>query len=323
MRFELGDEQRSVNRTTAYVPVRITAPNLPLWERTLDAQAGSDGSPSQLAHHSLAAGSYPIVVYDDKIFLVKDHHHWRIMAAFTVRDRVVEQHRQAMSDFYRGRLDQAIAQLHSMISELEQLPGTGNLGLAHRFRAELAAVSKVKAEIPAAAAYSAKLKLESVAMQMAEDRVPAIFGDITNGGTRPIDELTLAVTWYQGGGKNLKVVQREEHSIVVTPIEFTDFSRPVIPFLPGEKRQFGFILTAPPQVQQYATPYVTVASLAFTQIPAPLPKLDAPAISQARPPADKPLAATASPVIKPAVPPSAPSPVASRRERAARHSRQP
>ena len=49
----------------------------------------------------------------------------------------------------------------------------------------------------------------------------------------------------------------------------------MIPFLPGEKRQFGFILSAPPEVQQNATPYVTVGSLAFTQIPAPLPKLDA------------------------------------------------
>jgi len=40
----------------------------------------------------------------------------------------------------------------------------------------------------------------------------------------------------------------------------------------------GFILSAPPEVQQNATPYVTVASLAFAQIPAPLPKLT---ISQA------------------------------------------
>jgi len=43
----------------------------------------------------------------------------------------------------------------------------------------------------------------------------------------------------------------------------------------------GFILSAPPEVQQNATPYVTVASLAFLQIPAPLPKLNATSISQA------------------------------------------
>jgi hypothetical protein len=319
MRFELGDEHRNPDGATAYVPVRITALDLPLWERMLDAKAGSDGLPGQLAHHSLAAGSYPTVVYDDKIFLVKDNHQWRIMAGFAARDPVLERHRKAMLDFYQGRWDQVIAQFNSMISELEQLPGTGNLGLANRLRAELAEVSKVKAQIPAAAAYGAKLKLDGVAMRMAEERVPAIFGDITNAGNRPIDELTLAVTWYQGRDKNLKVVQREEHSIVVTPIEFTDFIRPVIPFLPGEKRQFGFILSAPPQVQQNATPYVTVASLAFTQIPAPLPKLDTPAISQTQHPSDKQVHAAASPTITSAMPSSVPSPVTSRPEPATRH----
>src|SRR5208283_4187988 len=130
-------------------------------------------------------------------------------------------------------------------------------------------------EMPAAAAYGAKLKLDGIALRMAEERVPAIFGDVTNAGNRPIDDLRLAVTWYRGGGKDLKLVQREDHSIVVTPIEFTDFSRQVIPFLPGERRQFGFILSAPPEVQQNATPYVSIGSLAFTEIPAPLPRLGA------------------------------------------------
>jgi hypothetical protein len=147
-------------------------------------------------------------------------------------------------------------------------------------------------------------------MRMAEQRVPAIFGDITNTGNRPIDELKLAVTWYQGRGQNLKAVQREEHSIVVTPIEFTDFSRQVIPFLPGEKRQFGFILSAPPEMQENAAPYVTVAWLAFTQIPAPLPKLDPAAISRVPHPVDKPDHAIASPAPTAAVLSSNPSPVA-------------
>ncbi|MBV8360430.1 MAG: hypothetical protein JO189_21230 [Deltaproteobacteria bacterium] len=309
MRFELGDEHRNPGGTTAYVPVRITTLDLPLWERTLDANAGSDGSPGQLAHHSLATGSYPSAVYDDRIFLVKEYHHWRVLAGFAARDRVLDRHRQAMSGFYAGRLDQAIAQFDSMITELEQLPGTGNLGLAARLRIERAEIGKVKAELPAAVAYGTKLKLDEVAMRMAEERVPAIFGGITNTGNKPIDELRLAVTWYQERGKDLKVVQREEHSIVVTPIEFTDFSRQVIPFLPGEKRQFSFILNAPPEVQENATPYVTVASLAFTQIPAPLPKLDPPAISQAPRSADKPVRSAASPTAS-----AAPSPVASRPE---------
>ena len=139
-------------------------------------------------------------------------------------------------------------------------------------------------------------------MRMAEERVPAIFGGITNSGNKPIDELRLAVTWYQRRGKDFKVMHREEHSIVVTPIEFTDFSRQVIPFLPSEKRQFSFILNASSEVQQNATPYVTIASVAFTQIPAPLPKLDPPAISQAPHPADKTVRSAASPAAASAAP---------------------
>jgi hypothetical protein len=310
MHFELGDEHRNPDGTTAYVPIRISALDLPLWERTLDANAGSDLSPAQLAHRSLATGSYPTVAYDDKIFLVKEYHHWHLMAGFAARDRLLDRHRLAMLDFYKGRLDQVIAQYRSMIIELEQLPGTGNLGLAARLRIEMAEVRNVKAEIPAAAAYGAKLKLDRVAMRMAEERVPAIFGDITNAGNKPIDELRLAVTWYRGRGKELKVVEREEHSIVLTPIEFTDFTREVIPFLPGERRQFGVILSAPPQVQQSATPYVTVASVAFTQIPAPLPKLRTASTSQAPDAADQCVRAAASPAPGSHTPSSAPSPIA-------------
>jgi len=248
----------------------------------LDANAGSDGSPSQLAGRSLATGGYPTITYDDKIFLVKEYQHWHVIAGFAVRDRLLERHRQAMLDFYEGRLNQAVGQFNSLINELQQLRGTGNLGLAARLRAEVANMSKLNAEAPAVTEYITKIRLGQVAMRMAQERVPAIFGEVTNGGDRPIDELRLAVSWYQGRGKNLKIVQREEHPIVVTPIEFTDFTREVIPFLPGQKRQFGFILNAPPEVQQDATPYVSIASLAFTEITAPLPSLQA-ASSSKRP----------------------------------------
>jgi hypothetical protein len=307
IRFELGDEHRNPDGTSAYVPVRITAPDLVLWERTLDAEAGSDGSPG--ADGSLLTGAYPTVSYADKIFLVKENGNWRVLTGFAGRDRIRAQHHLAMLNFYNDRLDQAIAEFHSMIDQLDQLPGTGNLTLAAQFRVELAAVTNVKAEVPAAVAYSANLKFDKVVMRMSEERVPAIFGEITNGGDRPIDQLHLAVTWYQGRGKDLRALQREEHPIVVTPIQFTDFSRQVIPFLPGEKRHFGFILTAPPEVQQSATPYVSIASLVFSQIPAPLPKLDAASALQARP-FQKPEDATPSPPVASAVPSSASAPVA-------------
>jgi hypothetical protein len=281
--YELGDEHRAPDGATALVPVRVTTVNLPLWERTLAAAAGIDGSPGDLAQRSLDTSNYPAATYDDKIFLVKEHHRWRVAAGFVARDRVVDRYRAAIVDFYNGRLDESIAEYRSMIGELEQLPGTGNPGIAERFSTELAQVIKAKAEMSENTAYAPKLVLSKVVMRVSEERVPAIFGVVTNSGKRAIDQLSLAVTWYEGRDKSLKVVNREEHPIVLTPIEFTDFSRPVIPFLPGETRHFGFTLNAPIDVEQEAAPYVTIAWIGFTESTAPQPRLETAAASDPRP----------------------------------------
>jgi hypothetical protein len=106
-------------------------------------------------------------------------------------------------------------------------------------------------------------------MKMSDSRMPAIFGAIANSGTRTIDDLRLVVTWYEGRGKDLRQVYREEHPIVLTPIVFTDFSEEVSPLLPGETRRFGFLLNAPAEIEQSASPYVTVGSVVFTPMPVP------------------------------------------------------
>jgi hypothetical protein len=72
---------------------------------------------------------------------------------------------------------------------------------------------------------------------------------------------------------------------VATPLEFTNFGRPVLPFVPGETRSFGFRLTASPEVQQKATPDLTVTSIVFTQSSAPLPKPATPTPTEAASPA--------------------------------------
>jgi hypothetical protein len=279
-RFKLGNEHRNSDGS-AYVSVRVTAPDLPRWERLLDSDAGGNVPISRLVEHSLATGTYPRISYEDRIVLIKENHYWRVMVGFEARDRVLQGYRQALNDFYAGRLDQAIAQFSTLIRELRQIPGTGNLGIAARLSFQVAILQRLKAEEGNLAAYRTKLKLDRVAMRMAAARVPAIFGSITNAGNRPIDELRMAVTWYQGRGNSLRVVYREEHAIIVTPIQFTDFTRRVVPFLPGEKRQFGFILSAPIEVQQNATPRVSIASLAFSEIPATLPSRETASVSVA------------------------------------------
>jgi len=278
--YALGEATR--DGTSAVVPVRITAPDLPRWERALNQAAGRQGVTAEAVQRTLDRGDYPKRIYDDRIFLIKEHHHWRVVAGFTARDQIVDRHRQALNDYLAQRYDKAIPQWRAMIAELKEQQGTGSPGLAELYGRELARIERLRASAAAAGAYATRLTLSDVAMKMSEERMPAIFGTVHNTGDRPVDALTLAVTWYSGRGKDLKAVHREEHPVVVTPVEFTDFTRPVLPFAPGESRPFGFVLTAPAAVQQEASPYVTISSIAMAETAAPASQAT---VSNAAPPA--------------------------------------
>lgn len=306
--LDLGDAHRDGG--SADLSIKVTAPDLTLWERTLDATAGSGHAGGESAERSLAAGDFPKITYDDGIFLTKEHGHWHVVADFTDRDRIVDLHREAIVEYHKYEYAKVIVDYKSMIAELDRLKFTGAPGLAARYRTELAAVQAAQADIAAAKTFAAKsVRLGDIAMSMSEERVPAIFGSVTNIGNRALDAVQIAVTWYEGRGKDLKIAYTEKHPIVITPIEFTDFSVPVLPFVAGEKRPFGFILTSPVRVQQDAAPYVTISAITFTYLKAPLPKL---AIAKAAPaPATSAPAASVPPGIaltKPAAPPPASPP---------------
>ncbi len=273
--YELGEVHRNPDGTTAYVPVKVTAPDLPLWERTLDAAAGFDGSGSgaDAALRSLDTGDFPKWTYDDRIVLAKERHRWRVVAGFAPKDRVADTRREAMVDFQEHQYDKAIATYRQMIATLEKLDATGAMGLAARYRRELADIENAKAQLAETDAYVPKLKLTNVAMKMSDERVPAIFGKVINAGDKPIDDIELAVTWYEGRGKDLKAAYTEKHPVFLTPLEFTDFTRSVLPLVPGQAQTFGFIVIAPVEVQQDGSPYVTVSSITFAQSKAPLPKI--------------------------------------------------
>lgn len=304
VQFDPGDASR--DGLEASVPVTITAPDLPLWERTVDASAGRDRGGAQDAARSLQADDYPKISYGDVIYLTREHRHWLVVADLAERDRIVDMHREAIVDYHQYDYPKVISAYQTMLADLDRLKATGAAGLAMRYRAELAAVKVVQAELPASMAYAAhKVVLDDVAMRMSEERVPAIFGSITNAGDRALDGVQIAVTWYEGHGQNLKAAYVEKHPVVITPMEFTDFSLPVLPFIAAEKRPFGFILTAPVQVQQDAAPYVTVSAIVFTHSSAPLPKLG----SVSAP--TKPIASTTTPPgVAVAKPSSAPTSVA-------------
>jgi hypothetical protein len=288
-RYEVGEPQ--VNGEHAIVPVKVTTPDLPLWERTIDAKAGPQDSLNTAADKSLESDTYPKLRYEDTLVMVKQQHQWHVVADFARRDLFRDGDREAVGTYHKLDYPKAAAAYQALIAQLDQQEFSGSRGLKFFFKRRLKAIENIEAEVPIARAYIPRLVLSDVAVKMSEARVPAIFGRITNAGARGVDEVRLTVTYYAGRGTQQKPLYQESHSVIVTPIEFTGFIRPVLPFVPGETRDFGFELEAPPQIQQQAEPNLTVGSIVFTQSKAPLPTL---AIENPAPPSQPSAAASSS-----------------------------
>jgi hypothetical protein len=294
-RYQVGQAQVSGDR--AIVPVKVTMPDLALWERTIGAKTSPQDSLNAAAEKSLEAGTYPKIRFEDALVIVKQRHQWRVLADFPDRDLVRDGRRAAVELYHREDFAKCAEAYRKMLAQLDRTPFSGSRGLAFFLNRRLKMLEHIEAEMPAAHAYAIKLVLSDVAVKMSENRVPAIFGRINNAGDRGLDEVRLTVTYYGGRGEDRKALYQEGHSVVITPIEFGGFIRPVLPFVPGETRDFGFELNAPAQIQQQAEPSLTVGSIVFTQSRAPLPTL---AIEDLTPTA-KPSSAAS-----PAVPSSSP-----------------
>jgi hypothetical protein len=301
-RYEVGQPQ--VNGERAVVPVKVTMPDLTLWERMIDAKAGPQDSLNTAADKSLDSDSYPKLTFEDALLMVKQQHQWRVVADFPRRDLIRDSNREAVGIYHKLDYPKAAAAYQALIAQLDQQEFSGSRGLKFFFKRRLKTIEDIQAELPAARAYIPKLVLSDVAVKMSEARVPAIFGRINNAGARGIDEVRLTVSYYSGRGAQQKLLYQESHSVVVTPIEFSGFIRPVLPLVPGETRDFGFELIAPAQIQQQAEPSLTVGSMVFTQSKAPLPTL---AIENLAP-APQPSAAPSSTPVHPSPSPSPPPP---------------
>ncbi|HUO06075.1 MAG TPA: hypothetical protein VMU16_12835 [Candidatus Binataceae bacterium] len=287
--YKIGDSHEEGDKTI--VKVTITQPDLALWERTIDAKAAGDpnpnNTPDQLAQKSLTAGDYPTVEYDDNMVFLKQGGEYRLFADFAFKENITKEHNDAVESYHKGDYDKAIDAYKKLLSELANEEATGVDGLKFQYQRELDEIQKIKSQITEAAAYiqvpplpaHPKLTVSDPVEKMAASRVPGMFGKITNGGDRAIDQVTFTVDYYLGKGKTKAKVYSESHTAISTPVEFTNFTRPVLPFVPGETRDFGFKLNAPIEVQQNQKVALdlNVTGIAFTQSKAPLPKPPAPA----------------------------------------------
>ena len=287
--YKVGDSKTEGDK--AIVTVSVTQPDLALWERTVDAQVSGETTPDSIAQKNLTENTYPKVTYDDNIVMVNQGGEWKLLYNFPFKENILKEHKDAVDLYHKHDYDKAIAAYQKIIDELDKDQSTGNAGLKFQYGRELAAIQNSQKQLSDAQAYVPKIVLSDVDLKMSASRVPGIFGKMTNSGDKALDEVQFTVTYYEGKGKNKKAVLTEIHTPVATALEFTNFARPVLPFVPGETRNFGFKLTAPTDVQMKSSPDLTVTSIVFTQSAAPLPKPVAPSPS----PAASPAAGAASP----------------------------
>ncbi|HYL57250.1 MAG TPA: hypothetical protein VEU51_00165 [Candidatus Acidoferrales bacterium] len=268
--YKIGDAKTEGDKSV--VTVTVTQPDLALWERTAYATATPEQGADSIAQKNLQEGTYPKVTYDDNLVLVNQGGEWKLLVNFPFRENILKEHKDAVDLYHKHDYDKAVAAYQKIIDELDKEQSTGTAGLKFQYGRELANIQNVQKQIPDAQAYIPKIVLSDVDMKMSASRVPGIFGKMTNSGDKAIDEVQFTVTYSEGKGKNKKDVFTEVHVPVATALEFTNFVRPVLPFVPGETRNFGFRLTAPTDVQQKATPDLTITSIVFTESSAPLPK---------------------------------------------------
>ncbi len=281
--FKVGDAK--IDGDKAIVTVSVTQPDLALWERTVDAGLSGDETPDSTAQKNLQENSYPKVTYDDNMVMVQQGGEWRLVVDFPARENIIKEHKDAVDLYHQHEYDKAIAAYQKIIDELDKQQTTGSAGLKFQYGRELADIQNAQKQQSDAQAYIPKIVLSDVDMKMSASRVPGIFGKMTNSGDKAIDEVQFTVTYTEGKGKTKKQVFTEVHTPIATPLQFMNFGRAVKPFVPGETRDFGFRLTATPEVQQKATPDLTVTSIVFTQSSAPLPKAAAPSPSPGASPA--------------------------------------
>src|SRR5579864_6565440 len=287
--YKVGDSKTEGDK--AIVTVSVTQPDLALWERTVDSQVSGETTPDSIAQKNLTENTYPKVTYDDNVVMVNQGGEWKLLYNFPFKENILKEHKDAVDLYHKHDYDKAIAAYQKIIDELDKDQSTGNAGLKYQYGRELAAIQNSQKQLPDAQAYVPKIVLSDVDLKMSASRVPGIFGKMTNSGDKALDEVQFTVTYYEGKGKNKKAVLTEIHTPVATALEFTNFARPVLPFVPGETRNFGFKLTAPTDVQMKSSPDLTVTSIVFTQSAAPLPKPVAPTPT----PAASPAAGAASP----------------------------
>jgi hypothetical protein len=258
--YQLGPAER--HAADAILPVRISTPNLALWERTLAAQSKDRPTLQRNAEKQLAAGSFPRLKYEDQIVLVYEGGEWRLVAGFPLRAEIEAFHNQALTDYHHLEYAKALSLYGQMLQRVDHAQFSGRAELAARLRHEMERIETCADAAAAAQAYIPRLVLKDIAAKPAMSGTPGMFGEIVNSGPRALDQINLKVSYYAPNGT---LVYQETHTPFALPLRFTDFDLPLVAFPPGATRKFGIRLIAPIDVQQDNKAQLTVSGVILSQ----------------------------------------------------------
>ncbi len=247
-------------KSEVIVPVNVTTPNLVPWERMLGERDKDKIQAS--AGKELYDGRYPRLSYPDQIVMVMEAGEWHVLAGFAQRARIERLHQQALAAYHDFDYDKALSFYRQILDRLDKGVFTASGELSRRFSMEMKTVEAARAGRPAADAYRPKLIIKNVTTKPALSGGVGMFGQITNSGERALDQVELTVTYYSNDGKP---IHDERHTPIATPLEFTDFDLPIVPFGPGQTRDFGVTLKAPPDIAQEGQPRASVSGVIFSE----------------------------------------------------------
>ena len=260
--YQIAQPASGPNQTV--VPVHVTTPDLMLWERMLGGRSSAKEMVQAAAEKELSNGLYPILRYSDYIVLVKEGRDWHVVAGYEVRERLARLRGDALQAYHAYQYDRAVDLYRQMQGELDKAAFTGSGYLKYLCGAETRIVAAAQSSAPGARVYLSRVILEHVEAKLTAAHQPGMFGQISNAGERSLDQVELTVSYYAGAGNQEKAVYSESHTPIATPLRFTDFDRPILPFLSGETRQFGFTLNAPANIQQQSRSEVRVSNIIFS-----------------------------------------------------------
>src|ERR1700693_3018463 len=126
--FEIGDAKQEGD-SKAVVTVKVTRPDLALWERTIDATVDPNAGPDQTAQKQLTEKSFQKVSYDDDIVLVKEGSDWKLLYDFPEKDAIEKKHKEGIEAYHKHDYDKAIAAYQAAIAECDKEEAAGNAGL--------------------------------------------------------------------------------------------------------------------------------------------------------------------------------------------------